>query len=562
MKKNLDISRVLAAIILSLGIVFAYQELVLKRLYPKPEQPAASRKPNPGTLVATPAVTASGAAPGAAAGKPAGPGAPAPAAPAGGREKVVVVDTDLYRATFTTKGARLKNFELKHYRETASPQSAWYEMVRPSPGGRLPLEALVETQGALADDHLLDYSTDSPPEIRLNGAGQATVTFKAQTSDGLKLAKRFTMAAGQYSFGIAATASGTKPIAAVGLAMTQPLTEHGEGYYDIPELQADVQGKVVTEGEKALKKGVPPMTGNITYAGFGDRYFLSAYLPESPATGTLQMEFSGTDASARLLFPSATTVNARVYMGPKKLEALEAVNPSLNKAIDFGWMGFVALPFLRALKLFYNFVPNWGWDIILLTVALRVLTLPMSIKGQRSMIRMQRLQPQMERLRSQFKDDPQQLNREMVDLYKRNHVNPVGGCAPMVIQIPVFIGLYEALLNAVELRHASFMWWITDLSAPDCFHIASMPQLPFMHCHGIPVLVLLMGISTYVQQWMSPTSPDPSQQRMMMLTPIIFTVMLVNFPAGLSLYYFASNLLGIIQQAVLNREFKQVVPAT
>ena len=197
-----------------------------------------------------------------------------------------------------------------------------------------------------------------------------------------------------------------------------------------------------------------------------------------------------------------------------------------------------------------------------MTLGLRILMLPMSIKGQRSMIRMQRLQPQMERLRAQFKDDSERLNKEMVDLYKRNHVNPVGGCAPMIIQLPVFIGLYEALLNAVDLRHAPFIFWMKDLSAPDCFPIAWMPKLPFMHCQGIPVLVLLMGLSAYLQQAMTPTQPDPNQQRMMMLSPIIFTIFFVNFPAGLSLYYFASNMLGVIQQFVLNREFKQAAPAS
>ena len=132
----------------------------------------------------------------------------------------------------------------------------------------------------------------------------------------------------------------------------------------------------------------------------------------------------------------------------------------------------------------------------------------------------------------------------------------------MLLQLPIFIGLYQALLNSVELRHAPFVAWIKDLSAPDCLPIAGIPKLPLLPCGGIPVLVLLMGASTFLQQWMSPQSPDPNQQRMMMLTPIIFTVMFMNFPAGLSLYYFSSNLLGIIQQLFLNREFKQLTPVT
>ncbi|MGA3229123.1 MAG: membrane protein insertase YidC, partial [Candidatus Binatus sp.] len=134
--------------------------------------------------------------------------------------------------------------------------------------------------------------------------------------------------------------------------------------------------------------------------------------------------------------------------------------------------------------------------------------------------------------------------------------------APMALQLPIFIGLYEALLNSVELRHAPFIGWINDLSTPDCLHIPGLPQLPMVHCHGLPVLVLLMGLTSFLQQYMTPTSPDPNQQKMMMLTPLIFTIMLINFPAGLALYYFSSNLLGVIQQYFLNREFQQYTPAT
>ena len=149
----------------------------------------------------------------------------------------------------------------------------------------------------------------------------------------------------------------------------------------------------------------------------------------------------------------------------------------------------------------------------------------------------------------------------MMELYKRNHVNPLGGCLPMVIQFPVFIGLYEALLNAVELRNAPFIGWIRDLAAPDCLPIPGV-TVPFTDLHGIPVLVILMALTAFVQQWISPRNPDPSQQKMMMYMPVIFSVIFIELPAGLSLYYFFSNLLGVVQQFILNREFKQYSPVT
>lgn len=556
----MDTSRLLLAILLSLGLVFAYQELVLKKFYPPQTQKAGEQMPS---AAASGAMTASGGATTA----PSTPAVvvPVAAALAGtskGPEKLIEVDTELYHAIFTTHGGRLKSLRLKQYRETAASDSPPYEMVRASSTDELPLGVMLDEDGKAADDRELDYTANAPEKIEVRDSQHATITMEAQTADGAKIDKTFSFEGNKYAFDMAVAVNAAKPPASIGLAMMEPLTERGEGYYDIPALQADIGDKVLNENEKSLRKGIPPMSGRIAFVGFGDRYFLNAFLPESPPTGMLAMEFLGTEASARLLFPSASSVKTRVYMGPKKLEDLEAVSPTLTKSINFGWASILALAFLRVLKVFHIFVPNWGWDIILMTIALRILMLPMSIKGQRSMIRMQRLQPQMERLRAQFKDDSERLNKEMVDLYKRNHVNPVGGCAPMIIQLPVFIGLYEALLNAVDLRHAPFIWWMKDLSAPDCFPIAAMPKLPFMHCQGIPVLVLLMGLSAYFQQAMTPTQPDPNQQRMMMLSPIIFTIFFVNFPAGLSLYYFASNVLGAIQQFVLNREFKQATPAT
>ena len=479
-------------------------------------------------------------------------------------EKIVEVDSDYYVAVFTTRGARLKSFVLDRYRQAAAKDSPPYEMVTVQPGGHLPLGAVITRGGEIFDDRDLNYDTNAPAQIKPAAGADTTLVFTTKAPDGTAITKTFTFKPSSYVFSMDVTASGGAAISQLGVSMSQPLTAH-QGYYDIPELQADVADKVITENEKKLK-GLKPeestRTGPITYAGFGDRYFLAVFLPQQPTTGTLSMAFAGDEAIARLLFDGAAQVHSEIYMGPKLLEALDAVNPALHKAIDFGWAGILALIFLRTLKLFHYIAPNYGVDIILLTVSIRIAFLPISIRSQRSMMKMQRLAPQIERLREKYKDNNEQLQKEMVDLYKRNHVNPLGGCAPMALQLPIFIGLYEALLNSVELRHAPFVGWINDLSTPDCLHVPGLPQLPLMHCHGLPVLVLLMGVTSFLQQYMTPTTPDPNQQRMMMLTPVIFTIMLINFPAGLALYYFSSNLLGVIQQYFLNREFQQYTPAT
>lgn len=571
----MDSSRVLIAVILSLGLIFAYQELVLKRMYPPPgsqntestakataegELPGANASAAAQSAAAAPAGTSSVAGAPSTIARPA-PGQALAGASSGGPPRSITIHTSLYTATVTTLGARLSSFTLSRYNTSAAAASGPYQMV-PQKDARYPLGVTLAREGSLVNDSALDYTCAGPATIDVPGTGTATVDCVATAADGTKIDKSIEFHGESYAFGLNVAVSGGPKLDGIGLAMSEPMAAH-EGYRDVPAVQAYVQGKVISDYESTLKKGTPAATGKIVYAGFGDRYFLSAYLPRNPSEGMLSMALEpGDNAFARILFGPSPTLAAEVYMGPKLLEALETVDPALNKSIDFGYSGIIALPFLRVLKLFHLIAPNWGWDIVLLTLALRVLLLPMSIKSQRSMMKMQRLSPQMEKIREKFKDDSERQQKEMVDLYKRNHVNPVGGCLPMAIQFPIFIGLYEALLNSVELRHAPFILWIRDLSAPDCLPISWMPQIPFMTCHGLPVLVLLMGASTFLQQWMSPTSPDPNQQRMMMLTPIIFTVMFVNFPAGLSLYYFASNVLGVVQQVFLNREFKAYSPAT
>jgi YidC/Oxa1 family membrane protein insertase len=475
--------------------------------------------------------------------------------------RTVEVDTDLYEATFTAKGARLLSFRLKRYRETVHKDSPLYDVV--VQGERLPMGLAISRGDKIFADQGVDYTTDAPAQAEVSPNADTTVTFTADTKEGLKLTKRFTFRNGSYLYDIDAEVGGaTSDVKAIGFNMSQPLTERApeQGYRDYPALQADVGGKVLNEYEKQLAKGVAPVEGDIAFAGIGDRYFLSAFIPKAPVKGEVRMEYNGDEARAEMLFAGALKVSTAVYMGPKQLNLLEAASPDLSKAINFGWFGVLAIVFLRALQILHTVAPNYGWDIILLTLAVRLATLPASIKAQRSALRMQRLAPQVEKIRAKFKDDSTQLNREMMELYKRNHVNPLGGCLPTAIQFPILYGLYEALLNSIELRHAPFIGWIKDLSAPDCLSIAWMPKVPGIDCHGLPVLVLLMGASTFLQQWMMPKAGDASQQKMMMWMPIFFTVLFIALPAGLSLYYFASNLLGIIQQFVLNREFKQYTP--
>jgi len=243
-----------------------------------------------------------------------------------------------------------------------------------------------------------------------------------------------------------------------------------------------------------------------------------------------------------------------VFVGPKDIDKLEAFGHGLRRAVDLGRFSFIALPMLQALRLLHRFTGNYGVAIILLTVLIKLLFYPLTKKSFESMRAMQKLQPEMAKIRERLQDKPEEMNREIMDLYKRHKVNPLGGCLPMILQLPVFFGLYSALQNAIELRHAPFIGWITDLSAPD--RLGTI-QLPFVQYPGIPVLTLTMGVSMFVQQWMTPSAADPSQQRVMMIMPLMFTYMFINFPAGLSLYWLANNLLTIAQQYSINRTPKR-----
>ena len=558
----MDNNRLLVSIAVVLGILFLYQQLLQWR-YPDLYGPK-SRQAQRAAKVPGAAMTMGNVIPPrpelASQSNPLTKGSSAPGEITKAAVATIKVDTNYYEAIVTGYGGRFESFRLKKFKQTSQPNSPNYQMIRSV--DRPPIGVLISVAERTTDDRDVVYTTEAPTAIQATASHPAVLSLTGKTSDGFSIRKTFTFTDSSYAFSLVADVAAQAGIKAdgVGLSMSQPLTELA-GYRDFPTLQFSVDGKAVSIGEKQLQKAAQAISGKITYVGFGDRYFLSAFLPVDPAHGTVAMEYLDGEADARLSFAGVASAGTQVFMGPKALQTLESVNPALSKTLDMGFWGVIAIPFLRLLKLFYEIAPNYGVAIILLTVMVRLVTLPTSIKGQRSMMRMQRLQPQVERIRERYKNEQEKLHHEMMELYKRNHVNPLGGCLPMVIQFPVFIGLYEALLNAVELRHAPFIWWIRDLAAPDCLPIPGV-TVPFTDLHGIPVLVILMALTAFLQQWISPRNPDPSQQKMMMYMPVVFSVIFIGLPAGLSLYYFFSNLLGVVQQFILNREFKQSSPVT
>lgn len=283
------------------------------------------------------------------------------------------------------------------------------------------------------------------------------------------------------------------------------------------------------------------------WAAMQQRYFLSAWIPSQDRSyryfgnvndGIYTIGLS--DESLKLNPGEKTTIKTQFYTGPEITENLSGLANGLDHTVDYGWLWAIAIVFFWFLKKINLFVGNWGWSIIILTFLIKLAFYKLSESSCRSMARMRELMPKMQALKERFGDDKQKLQQATMELYKKEGVNPLnlGGCLPMLIQIPFFIALYYVLMGAVELRHAPFMLWIHDLSSQDPYY----------------VLPILMGISMFVQQRLNPSSTDPMQAKMMMFMPVIFTFFFLNFPAGLVLYWLVSNVLSILQQLYINKK--------
>ncbi len=292
-----------------------------------------------------------------------------------------------------------------------------------------------------------------------------------------------------------------------------------------------------------------PVNQSVTngWLAFLQHYFLSAWVPERDQPAQFQTTRRGPLYVMGFVYPATTVepgdsveVGARAYVGPKIIDRLETVAPNLDRTVDFGWLFFISLPLFVIMEWFYSLVGNWGVAIILLTVLVKAVFFHLSATSYRSMAKMRAVAPQLTRLKELYGDDRQRMSQEMMALYKREKINPLGGCLPILVQMPVFISLYWVLFESVQLRHAPFMLWIQDLSQMDPYFI----------------LPILMGASMFLQMHLNPTPPDPMQAKIMKMMPLIFTVFFLWFPAGLVLYWLVNNILSISQQWYITRKIE------
>lgn len=554
--------RALIAVVISLAILVLYQEVIIKRFYPPVE---SSQQPTPEEVAKVEEPPPAREAPPKPPAKEPEPPAEEELTAATGRD--VTVETDFYRAVFSTAGARLKHLELKRYRTTVDPDSPPLELVTQTDPAKLPLGLQLGGKETI-NDRTVTYAVDHD-DVAVSGDQQASLTFTGQL-DGMRITKRLSFTGNHYVFGVDVKVDGAgSGVNQMSLSWNGHVREQGKArrgtvstelFHSVVALQGS---KLRTESFSELEDWVT-LKDDIVWVALSGQYFVAALVPDVKPENDLWVQMKRHQAAAqnpqqpaaswietRLSFPAGTfSTHLDAYLGPKDLALLERAGHSLERSVDLGWFTIVARPMLQVLKLSHKVTGNYGIDIIIMTVLIKVLFIPLTQKSMKSMREMQKLQPQMTALRERYKDNSEQMNKEIMELYRRHKVNPLGGCLPMVLQIPVFIGLYQALLNAVELRHAPFVAWINDLSAPD--RLGSV-QLPFVDQPGIPVLTLFMGVSMFLQQWMTPTAGDPTQQRVMLVMPLIFTFMFINFPAGLTLYWLVNNILTIAQQYALNR---------
>lgn len=524
----MDQRRVWIAVGLSLLLLLGWEEMVARR-WRTPVPPPSAEAPVPAPVAPAEPEQARPAAPsGPAAADARAEGLRAPP----GDAPIVSVETDLLVAKFTSAGARLVSLELKGFRRDVDANSPRLNLVEAG-ADVLPLTLQL---GAQESDAGVRYEFDRD-RLLLTGADEGEIVFTGTSPDGKALEKRMRFRGDGYLFDVRATAK--EP--AVGLIVTPIASESAAGgqYPGQEQAVALAGGRLKQTPLESLAGGVEPLDA-VSWSGFAAQYFAALAMPYEGVGRAVMGTVDGQPIVRVDSTPSAPGKFAfQVFFGPKDQKVLGPLGHDLGRAIDFGYFWFIAVPLLRLLELLHRITANYGIDIIVLTVLVKVVTIPLTQTSFRSMKAMQQLQPEMTRLRERYKDDQVELQKQVMELYRRNKVNPFSGCLPMLLQMPIFFGLYNALVSAIDLRHAPFMFWINDLSAPDRLMIFGIP---------IPVLTLLMGASMLLQQMMTPQQGDPTQQKMMMIMPVIFTFFFMNMPSGLVLYWLVNNVLTIGQQ--------------
>lgn len=542
--------RVIVFLVLSLAIIFGY-EYVLIELGLKSRQPPTSEP------TSSPAIEAPSAPPGDSPTEPSSvPDGETPpmrravedtqpreqeSGPTGA--ETIEVDTNLYRAKFTTRGAVLTSWELKRYR-SSSNEHPRVELVRQA--GKFPEPLSVSTDNTALTQELGEgmytVEKDFTTLDQTHPTGHVTFSYE-NVRTGVRLEKQLTFHADSYVVDIALKESGLDGAVNVGLGTNFGIVEWGDGFIGQIGSASLIDGKV----QKETPDSELERKGTVQWAALQDKYFLSVLIPQESSAVLVKKEGDKlVSTGVRMpVISSGATLGLRLYAGPKEFDTLRGLEIGLEDTIDFGWFIFgswdfvkaVAKPIFYVLRYINNYTHNYGLTIILLTIAIKLLFVPLQYKSYKSMKQMQVIQPKVAVIQEKFKDDRDRLNKELIKVYRDHKVNPVGGCLPMLLQMPVFVALFNILYMTIDLRQAPLGLWITDLSVQDPYY----------------VLPIVMGVTMFIQQKITPTTMDPTQAKIMLMLPLFMTFLFINFPAGLVLYWLTNNTLTIGQQLVTDR---------
>jgi YidC/Oxa1 family membrane protein insertase len=473
------------------------------------------------------------------------------------KPEITVLENGELSAEFVNGSGTIRSIALKGYRQTIGKQAPAVFSVGGEGGVALIPEWKLYSE---------DGQTEIPRVFRFKEKLANKVIFASVNDDGLYVEKSFTLPS--FGFLIDSEIS-ISNLNRETTALTSKISfenpvpsKNSNGFFSFLAPQnttstmVNLLGKIDRTPLTSLVLGeAKRIEGSTLWAGIGDRYFANLIVP---VRTELKDATFLRDSSSKVFFQLShlpkkigpqekADIAFQIYSGPLEINYLSLGGDELEKAIDLGdWLGPIARPMLKFMKAIYGFLGNYGIAIIILTILVKLLLFPLNQKQVKSMKGMQALQPELADIKEKFKGNKERLNLEMMNLFKRNKVNPMSGCLPMLIQFPIFIALYRVLYNSIELRHAPFMLWIQDLSAPDPYYIS-------------PVI---MGATMFLQQQMMPmTTMDPAQAKMMKLMPIIFSLFMIMLPSGLVIYIFVNSLLSILQQWIQTRSYKNITAA-
>lgn len=459
----------------------------------------------------------------------------------------LTVETDLLRVVLGARGGVISSWQLKRYR-SAPTEEKWVELVHQNQNGKFRGPLSVVLADPAADKAVRDgaFSLDSD-FVKLDAAhpeGHVTLRFH-DAATGLTVQKQLTFHFSGYEVDVAVTVQGASEPYEVVLGTNFGIVEWGDGMIGSIGPASLVDGKI----EKETPDAQLERKGSVQWVALQDKYFIGVLMPQRGTAALTKKEGDKVvSASVKTAVIGDGAVNRlRLYAGPKEYDTLRSLNMALEDTIDFGWFIFgswsvvkaVAKPIFYVLRFINEYTHNYGVTIILLTMGIKLLFVPLQYKSYKSMKQMQVIQPKVLAVQEKFKDDRDRLNKELIKLYRDHKVNPVGGCLPMVLQMPVFVALFNILYMTIDLRQAPFFGWITDLSVQDPYY----------------VLPIIMGATMILQQKITPTTMDPTQAKIMLMLPAFMTFLFINFPAGLVLYWLTNNVLTITQQLVTDRLF-------